>query len=162
MTSIKALTCFCRTLWHNSFSKTLFPNHNSYYNSPRLSSREKKLFILLPIFSRDDCFTSESCFFSKINRLLQNDLPVFANQRRFRKYPSSQLRTVLGNHGMNILPRKCKRIQDSPKFWIPCHWFRIPATGLRIVCQWNWESRSQSLVGFWNCIPDSKAQHSGF
>ena len=30
----------------------------------------------------------------------------------------------------------CKRIQDSPGFWIPSRGFRIPGTGFRILCQW--------------------------
>ena len=94
MRSIKALTCFCRILLHNSFSKTLFPNHNSYYNSPSLSSREKKLFILIPIFSREDCFTSERVFF------FENE-PLIAAWPAFNK--SKQIKEGLGSfHPLNL------------------------------------------------------------
>ena len=34
-------------------------------------------------------------------------------------------------------------------FWILRPGFRIPGTRFRIACQWNLDSRFQSLVGFW-------------
>ena len=43
---------------------------------------------------------------------------------------------------------RCKGIQDILEFWIPRHGFRIPGTGIRILCQWNLDSGFQSLVGF--------------
>ena len=93
MTSIKALTFFWRTLLHNSFSKILFPNHNSYYNSPRLSSREKKLFILILIFSRDDCSLQKVFFF------FENE-PLIAAWPAFNK--SKQIKEGLGSsHPLN-------------------------------------------------------------
>ena len=45
----------------------------------------------------------------------------------------------------------CKRIRDSLGFWIPRRIFPIPDTGFYILCQGNWDSGLQSLVGF--CIP---------
>ena len=66
-------------------------------------------------------------------------------------------------------PRKA--IQDSLGFWIPHCGFWIPGVGFRILCQKNLDSGFQSLVGFRIpdsildsscCIPDSKAQDSGF
>ena len=53
-----------------------------------------------------------------------------------------------------------KEIQDSLGFWIPHCWFRIPGTGFRILCQWNFDSGFQSLVRLQ--IPRSKVQNSGF
>ena len=41
----------------------------------------------------------------------------------------------------------CKGIQDSLRFWIPRHRFRILSVGFRILCQLNWDSGFQSLVG---------------
>ena len=54
------------------------------------------------------------------------------------------------SHCLNwlYLSASCKVIQDSLGFWIPRHGFRIPATGFRVLCQWNLDSRYQSLVGF--------------
>ena len=55
-------------------------------------------------------------------------------------------------------PGPCKGIQDILRFW-------IPQTGFRIVCQWNLNSRFQSLVRYpdsLSCIRDSKAGDSGF
>ena len=49
----------------------------------------------------------------------------------------------------------------NARFQIPGRWFRIA-----ILCQWNMDSGFQSLVGSvldsLSCIPDSKAQDSGF
>lgn len=160
MTSIKALTCFCRTFLHNSFSKTLFPNHNSYYNSPRRSNTENKaLYFGTHIFQRR-LFHFRKLFFFEIE-------PLITAWPAFNK--SKQIKEGLGSfHPLNleqyfeIMGWTSFRVNVRESKYSPSHWFRIPATGLRIVCQWNWESGSQSLVGFWNCIPDSKAQHSGF
>ena len=38
-------------------------------------------------------------------------------------------------------------IQDSQGFWIPNCGFRIPSNELQIPCQWNLDSRCQSLAG---------------
>ena len=58
-----------------------------------------------------------------------------------------------------------KEIQDSLEFWIPHCGFRIPGTGLRILCQWNFDSGFQSLVRLQildpkSRIPDSTTQIS--
>ena len=43
---------------------------------------------------------------------------------------------------------QCKEIQDSLGFWIPRRGFRIPGSLFWILCQWNLDSRFQTLVGF--------------
>ena len=52
----------------------------------------------------------------------------------------------------NSIFAPCRLIQDSLDWteldWIPGCGFRIPGTGFRILCQWNLDSRLQSLVGF--------------
>ena len=55
----------------------------------------------------------------------------------------------------------CKGIQDSLGFWIPSGGFRIPATGFRFRCQWNLDSRLQSLVGSRLLVIFSEALDSG-
>ena len=55
-------------------------------------------------------------------------------------------------------------IQDSLVFWIPHSGFQIPGIEFRNVYQWNLDSGFQSFVGSdsSSCIPDSKAEYSGF
>ena len=49
----------------------------------------------------------------------------------------------------------CEGIQDSLGFWIPCRGFQSPITGFRIPIV-------SGILDFYGCIPDSKAQDSGF
>ena len=42
----------------------------------------------------------------------------------------------------------CKEMQDNLGFWIPRCGFLIPGIEFRIPCQWNLDSRFQSLAGF--------------
>ena len=57
-------------------------------------------------------------------------------------------------------PHACKGIQYSLGFWTPRHGFRIPGTGLRILCQWNLDSGFREMYSgfqrprFW--IPRAK------
>ena len=41
-----------------------------------------------------------------------------------------------------------KAIQGNLGFKIPLRGIWIPGTGFRVLCQWNVDSRLQSLVGF--------------
>ena len=51
-----------------------------------------------------------------------------------------------GKHNSSLVAYK--GIQDSLGFWIPRREFRVLVTGFWILCQWNLDSRFQSLKGF--------------
>ena len=58
----------------------------------------------------------------------------------------------------------CKEIQDSLGFWIPPHGFRISGTRFRsvLVGLGFWISIVSGIPDSLSCIPDSRAQDSGF
>ena len=45
-------------------------------------------------------------------------------------------------------PHTCEGIQGNLGYKIPLRGIWIPGTGFRVLCQWNVDSRLQSLVGF--------------
>ena len=59
----------------------------------------------------------------------------------------SRIECCLQQHKMTYRVAPYKEIQDSPGLWIPCRRFQIPATGFRILCQWNLDSGFQN-AGF--------------
>ena len=59
---------------------------------------------------------------------------------------------------------QCKGIQDTLGFWIPRRGFRIPITGSRSfsVELGFWIRIVSGILDSYTCIPNSKAQDSGF
>ena len=57
-----------------------------------------------------------------------------------------------------------KGIHDNLGFWIPYRGFRIAGTGIRILVGGTWIPDSNHIwnPGSLSCIPESKAQDSGF
>ena len=45
--------------------------------------------------------------------------------------------------------KKIRGSQNSLGFWTPCCEFQIPGTEFQIVCQWNLDSRSKNVGGWW-------------
>ena len=70
----------------------------------------------------------------------------------------------VGEHAKGGVVTLCKGIQDSLWFWIPRPKFRIPGTGFRslLVKFGYWIPIFTRVLYSLSCIPDSKAQDSGF
>ena len=89
--------------------------------------------------------------FARISRLPCNKVQLMWSENFYNFLhcvpgPELKLRDSLNNTSPVFAP--CKGIQNSLGFWIPHHWFRIPFTWFRILCQLNLDSGFQSLVGF--------------
>ena len=84
--------------------------------------------------------------------------------QKWRKY--WRLNSIWVFQGTSIIAQfgfaPCKGIQDSLGFWIPRHGFRIPGTGYRIFFSGTWIPVVSGIPDSLGCIPDSKAQDSGF
>ena len=120
------------------------------------------LFVSDPSF-RDCCFSCTSRTTveyrgSQNGHIRRNDLLVTAFDFFCRQTVAQSLLDIRASN------RLTKRIQDNLGFWIPLRGFRIPGTGfqsLSVELRF-WIPIVSGIPDSLSCIPDSKAQDSGF